>query len=82
MPTRHPEWLPRDIVRPVNDAERAAVRHAQRVLRLPDTGEMDDRTAASLRGIQARFKIAPTGMLDAETGALLDRLRPPREERP
>lgn len=43
---------------------------------------MDDRTAASLRGIQARFKIAPTGMLDAETGALLDRLRPPREERP
>lgn len=77
-----PEWLPRDIVRPVNAAEIAAVRHAQRVLRLPDTGDLDQRTEAALRGLQARFKLVPSGILDAPTGLLLDRLRPPSEEGP
>jgi hypothetical protein len=77
-----PSWLPRDIVRPVSEAEKAAVRHAQRVLRLPDTGDLDQRTEAALRGLQARFRLAPSGILDAPTGLLLDRLRPPSEEGP
>lgn len=77
-----PEWLPRDIVNPVSDVERAAVRHAQRVLRVPETGEMDHRTEAALRGVQWRFKLVPSGILDAPTGRMLDRLRPPREEGP
>lgn len=75
-----PDWLPRDIVNPVNSGEREAVRFAQRVLRMPSSGEMDDRTVTALRGIQVRFKIAPTGILDAQTGRLLDRLRPRSEE--
>lgn len=77
-----PDWLPRDIVHPVNDAEKDAVRRAQRLLRLPSTGDMDQRTEAALRGLQARFKLVPSGILDAPTGLLLDRLRPPCEEGP
>ena len=80
-PTR-PDWLPRDIVSPYSDAEKAAVRHAQRVLRLPATGDLDMRTEAALRGLQSRFKLAPSGILDAPTGCLLDRLRPRSEEGP
>lgn len=77
-----PEWLPRDIVSPVSEGEKAAVRHAQRMLRLPDTGDMDARTEAALRGLQSRFKLTPTGILDAQTGCQLDRLRPRSEEGP
>lgn len=83
MPTRTaPSWLPRDIVKPCNDAEKAAVRHAQRVMRLPATGELDQRTEAALRGLQARFKLTVSGILDAPTASLMDRLRPPSEEGP
>lgn len=77
-----PDWLPRDIVSPVGEREKAAVRHAQRMLRLPDTGELDARTEAALRGLQARFKLTPTGILDGPTGRQLDRLRPRGEEGP
>lgn len=75
-----PDWLPRDIVAAYSPEEKAAVRHAQRVLRLPETGDMDVRTEAALRGLQVRFKLLPTGILDAPTGRLLDRLRPRSEE--
>lgn len=75
-----PEWLPRDIIAAYSEDERAAVRHAQRLLRLPETGQIDVRTEAALRGLQARFKLLPTGILDAPTGRQLDRLRPRSEE--
>ena len=77
-----PDWLPRDVVNPIGEIEKAAVRHAQRMLRLPDTGEMDARTEAALRGLQARFRLVPTGILDAQTGLQLDRMRPRSEEGP
>ena len=75
-----PDWLPRDIVSPVSDVEKDAVRHAQRLLRVPVTGEMDARTEAALRGLQSRFKLVPSGFLDAPTAGRLDRLRPRSEE--
>lgn len=77
-----PDWLPRDIVSPQGEAEERAVRRAQRVLRVPETGRLDARTEAALRGVQSRFRLAATGCLDGPTGLLLDRLRPPLEEGP
>lgn len=71
-----PEWFPRDIVFPANEAEREAVRVAQRVCRLVPTGNLDEPTRASLRGVQHQYKLPVTGMLDAETAIVIDGLRP------
>lgn len=68
------DWLPRDIIAPVSEAEKAAVRRAQRALGLVPTGDLDEPTKASLRGIQHMFKRPVTGVLDRETGALIERL--------
>ena len=71
-------WPPeRVIIRPANEAEREAVRTAQRALRLDATGDMDEATVASLRGTQRLFKLPVTGVLDRATAEALDRLRPP-----
>lgn len=66
--------LPRDIIAPVSEAEHAAVRRAQRALRLAESGEMDEPTKASLRGVQHLFKLPVTGVLDRETAQALGRL--------
>lgn len=69
-------WPPeRDIVAPVSNAEHAAVRIAQRALGLAPTGELDEPTRASLRGVQHLFKRPVTGVLDRDTAALIERLR-------
>ncbi|WP_413114798.1 peptidoglycan-binding domain-containing protein [Streptomyces sp. CY1] len=65
------------IIAPANEAEHEAVRTAQRALRVPETGEMDDATKTALRGVQTLFKLPVTGVLDNETASALDRLRPP-----
>lgn len=71
-------WPPsRVIIRPANEAEREAVRTAQRALGLDTTGDMDEATIASLRGTQRLFKLPVTGVLDRATAEALDRLRPP-----
>ena len=71
-------WPPdRVIIAPANEAEREAVRTAQRALRLTPTGDMDESTRASLRGVQQLFKIPVSGVLDRATCEALDRLRPP-----
>jgi hypothetical protein len=71
-------WPPeRVIIAPANEAERAAVRTAQRALRVDATGEMDDATRSALRGVQRLFKLPVTGVLDNPTAQALDRLRPP-----
>lgn len=69
-------WPPeRDIIAPVSDAEHEAVRTAQRALGLPETGELDEDTKASLRGIQSLFRAPVTGVLDRPTAELIERLR-------
>lgn len=71
------DWLPRDILAPASEVEREAVRTAQRALRVPQTGSLDEDTRAALRGVQHLFKLPVTGYLDRDTAQALDRLRPP-----
>lgn len=71
-------WPPeRDIFAPASEAEREAVRTAQRALTVDVTGEMDDATKSALRGVQSLFRLPVTGVLDKPTAEALDRLRPP-----
>ena len=65
----------RDIVRPVNDAEKQIVRAAQLVLRAPQTGEMDQATITRLRGVQALYRLPVTGILDRATWDKLNDMR-------
>lgn len=71
-----PEWFKRDVITPASEAERDAVRVAQRALRLTPTGEMDYPTQASLRGTQRLYGLEVTGILDAATAVVIDGLRP------
>lgn len=70
-----PEWCPREIIFPGNEADKQAVRLVQRVLRCQDTGEMNPETEASIRGFQRLHKIPATGMLNKETAWAIDRYR-------
>jgi hypothetical protein len=71
-------WPPeRAIIAPANKAEREAMKTAQRALRIPETGDMDQATRSALRGAQSLFKLPVTGVLDRVTAEALDRLRPP-----
>jgi hypothetical protein len=68
-------WPPRrDIIAPVNEAEKAAVRQAQRLLRLVPTGDMDEPTKACLRGVQRLAQLPVSGVLDRATAQALQRL--------
>lgn len=69
-----PSWIKRPIIRPANEFERDAVRHAQLVLRCPETGEMDQEFVVRLRGIQSLFGLRVTGHLDLETAEQIERL--------
>lgn len=71
------DWWERDIISPVTEAERDAVRVAQRALRVPVTGEMDGATKSALRGHQYFFGLMVTGILDRATAEHIERLRPP-----
>lgn len=71
-----PEWLPRDIMVATSDAEKDAVRVAQRLFRMVPTGNLDEPTRASLRGLQRQFHLEVTGILDEGTAVVIDRLRP------
>ena len=73
-----PEWMPRqEILAPHTEVEREAVKTAQRALQVPETGELDEGTRASLRGIQRLLGLPVSGVLDAPTATALERLRPP-----
>lgn len=69
-------WLPRTVIAPASNEEFEAVRIAQRALRLDPTGELDDTTRASLRGLQRFFGLPAHGYLDEATAERLDALRP------
>lgn len=69
-------WPPaRDILAPVSEQEHEAVKTAQRALGLAETGELDEPTRASLRGVQRLFRAPVTGVLCRDTAALIERLR-------
>jgi len=73
--TSPPEWFERTLIVATNERERASVRHVQSVLRLPETGDLDDLTRASLRGFQGLFGMRPTGVLDAATAIKIEEVR-------
>lgn len=70
-----PEWWDRDIMYPTTDKDRDAIRHAQRVMRCPETGEMDHLTRAHIQGFQGLFGIRITGILDLSTAEAIERVR-------
>jgi len=69
------EWWKRPIIRPATDFERNAVIHVQRVMRCPETGEMDETTIIHLRGIQQLFSLRVTGILDEATAKKIEEIR-------
>lgn len=75
MPEPHLLWWKRTIIAPANQFERDAVTHAQRVMRCPETGQMDEATITHLRGLQLLFGLAPTGELNEETARQIERVR-------
>lgn len=70
-----PDWFPGDFIYPANEPQREAVRHAQRVLRLAETGDLDDLTRASLRGFQGLFNLRVSGIMDLQTATKLEEVR-------
>jgi hypothetical protein len=71
-----PDWHPGGvIIFAINKDQREAVRHAQRVLRIDETGSLDDFTRARLRGFQGLFGLAMTGCLDPKTAEKIEEIR-------
>lgn len=72
-----PEWFPseRPIIHAMSDPEKEAVRHAQRVLRVDETGVLDGPTRAVLRGFQSLFRLNVTGCLDKQTAEKIEEVR-------
>lgn len=70
-----PFWFKRGIRVVANDLDRDTILHAQRVMRIPESGTMDEKTISSLRGIQMLFNLPVTGMLDEATAEELERIR-------
>jgi hypothetical protein len=70
-----PDWFAGDVIVAASEPQRGALRHAQRVLRLPETGDMDDMTRASLRGFQGLFGLPISGMLDLKTAIKIEQVR-------
>jgi hypothetical protein len=69
------DWLQRDIHSPVTEADRGAVRHAQRIMGMPETGDLDGPTRARLRGFQSLFRVRESGILDHATADILEGIR-------
>lgn len=74
-PDSKPSWFKRTIIRPTTEFEHDAVTHVQRILRCPETGEMDDGTISHIRGLQQLFGLRVTGYIDEQTARQVDRIR-------
>lgn len=70
-----PDWYGRDFMIPSDEGDREALRHAQRVLRCVETGELDHETKVRLRGFQALLGLRPNGYLDLPTAVQIERVR-------
>jgi hypothetical protein len=75
LPEGKPSWFKRDIIIATTEFEKNAVTYAQRVMRCPETGKLDETTASHLRALQVLFGLNPTGYLDGATAEQLERLR-------
>lgn len=69
------DWYPREFILPTTDAERDAIKVAQRVLSLEQTGELNPATMAAIRGIQGQMGLVKTGFLDMQTARVIDAMQ-------
>lgn len=69
-------WYRRRIVVPVTQADHEAVKHVQRVMTIPETGNLDEATTCRIRGLQALFGLTVTGVVDDATAQQIDRIWP------
>jgi hypothetical protein len=77
VPSTVPAWYHREIIHtPTRQPEIDAVKHVQRVLHCPETGEMDDVTRMHIKGMQMLFGLQTTGSIDAQTAEEIDRIIP------
>jgi hypothetical protein len=73
-----PPWFNREIIHsPTRDFDIEAVKHVQRVLRVPESGVMDEGTRQHIRGMQNLCGLAVTGTINLETAKEIDRLVQP-----
>jgi len=70
-----PTWFKNRVMFVINESDREAVRQAQRVLRLDETGELDPETRAHLAGFQSLFQLPQTGIIDEQTAIKLEQVR-------
>jgi hypothetical protein len=70
------EWYRRPVVAPVTQQDRDTVRHVQKVLTIPETGNLDEETSCRIRGLQALFGLRVTGVIDDATARQVDRIWP------
>lgn len=70
-----PPWFHRSIIFPTSERDRETVLHVQRILRVPETGSMDEPTRSHLRGFQSLFGMRPTGVIDEQTAIKIEAVR-------
>lgn len=69
-------WYRRRVMVVTTEEEADTVRYFQRVFNIPITGELDQHTRATLKGVQHVFGLNMTGVIDDETAAQIDRIYP------
>jgi hypothetical protein len=78
LPEGKPTWFVRDIIASaLTESERDSIRHVQRVLGCPITGDLDHTTRMHIRGMQRLFNLQLTGTINEETAREIDRLVEP-----
>lgn len=71
-----PTWYKKRIITVNTEFDREAVRHVQRVLSLPETGEYDEATHIKIRGLQYIFGLRMNGYIDDATAEEVERIFP------
>jgi hypothetical protein len=69
-------WYSRRVYAVTNQEERDTVTYVQRVLGLPETGELTEETKSHIRGLQSLFGLRTTGIIDDATAEQIERIFP------
>lgn len=69
-------WYSRRVYVVTTQEEADTVRYVQRVLGLPETGELDEATQSHVRGLQTLFGLRTTGIIDDPTAEQVERIWP------
>lgn len=69
-------WYTRRVYVVTTEEEADTVRYVQRVLGLPETGELDEGTKSHVRGLQTLFGLRTTGIIDDPTAEQVERIWP------